>query len=376
MASYKKIDEDVLREWDEQYDSSIDDRAMHDRGEFLRAFPVDSLHSMSIEDYVVGMQTPTFCNYVESKTKSWAIIQGSIASRFGVYFGKVKGDEKHIYRPTKKFGSTPEEAFKNVKMAILDLVDCGGHKYPDFEKIDENPLSQMFKAKILSLYYPDKFMSVCSEEHLEELAVKFGCKDGLFKSEYQSLLVDVKNSNPATSGWSNKKFVSFLYATYIKKRDDVVASSPQKSSKRHTSVNMDDVAAARREIGERAEAFAKQWEENRLAGAGIDAQIIDRRDKPSYGFDFESYTTKNFKRYIEVKSVGKTGHGGAYRFFLSENEHCASISREHMDQYYFYLVFFDGASEPYDLYPVLAKEMYNIGSMRPAAYVVTFDKEK
>ena len=376
MASYKKIDADVLREWDEQYDSSIDDRAMHDRGEFLRAFPADSLHSMSIEDYVVGKQKPTFCNYVEAKTKSWAVIQGATASKFGVYFGKIKGDEKLKYRPTRKFGRTYLEAFKNVKMAILDLVDCGGRKYPDFEKIDENPLSQMFKAKILSLYYPDKFMSVCSEEHLEELAVKFGCEDGLFKSEYQSLLVDVKNSNPATAGWSNKKFVSFLYATYIKKSDNVVSSSPQKTSKRHTSVNMEDVADARREIGEKAEAFAMQWEENRLAGAGIQGQIIDRRNKPSYGFDFESYTKKNVKRYIEVKSVGKTGQGGAYRFFLSENEHCVSISKEHIDQYFFYLVYFDGASEPCDLYLVLAKDIYSIGSMRPAAYVVTFDKEK
>lgn len=45
-----------------------------------------------MDQYVIGLQSPTFCTYVEAKTRQWATIQGSPAFKFGVYFGRTKRD--------------------------------------------------------------------------------------------------------------------------------------------------------------------------------------------------------------------------------------------------------------------------------------------
>ena len=47
---------------------------------------------------------------------------------------------------------------------------CGGQH----EAFDANRLSQMFNAKILSLYFPNRFLAVCSKEALEVLAGETG----------------------------------------------------------------------------------------------------------------------------------------------------------------------------------------------------------
>jgi hypothetical protein len=66
-----------------------------------------------------------------------------------------------------------------VKAALLDLVALGATDHPDFAAIGANPLSQMFKAKILSLYFPERFLAVCSSEHLEMLGEIMDFPEGL-----------------------------------------------------------------------------------------------------------------------------------------------------------------------------------------------------
>jgi hypothetical protein len=156
------------------YDSSHADSALQTRGLFLDAFPLHSLDKLTLQNYVVGHGERTFCNLVESGTKAWANIQGATSFKFGVYFGRTKADPNRKYRFTAKFGTNERDAFANVKAALLDLVALGASPSPDFVAIDANPLSQMFKAKILSLYYSDRFLAVCSSEHLDMLGSILG----------------------------------------------------------------------------------------------------------------------------------------------------------------------------------------------------------
>ena len=90
---------------------------------------------------------------MESGTRAWANIQGATSFKFGIYYGKEKRDPSLRYRFVQKFGDSPKEAFEGVKRALLDLVKLGAVDELDFAAIDANPLSQMFKAKILSLYF-------------------------------------------------------------------------------------------------------------------------------------------------------------------------------------------------------------------------------
>lgn len=365
-----------LNTFSEAFDTIYEDKAVTARGKFLKYFPLNNLNHITLDDYVIGKGTASFCACVEAKTRTWANIQGATADKFGIYFGKTKSDSTMKYRFTKKFGSNQSEAFDNVKEALLHLVKSGALK--NFEDIDNNPLSQMFKAKILSLYFPELYLNVCSSDHLEHLAAVIGIAERQFVSEYQHLLVDIKLTNKITKHWSNPKFMSFLYTNYfkdgLKNRSSTVVTKTKKGTK-HNRVNFDEIIAKRNAIGKKSENYAIEWEKNRLTGLGLDGlveRIEDRSDRPSYGYDFLSFSTPKRERHIEVKSIGKDQKEKCYRLYLSAHEFEVSESDEN---YYFYLVLYDKDGEPYDLIAKPAKEFYHNSDLSACAYIARFDIE-
>jgi len=231
----------------------------------------------------------------------------------------------------------------------------------------------MFKAKILSLYFPERFLNVCSSEHLQLLGEEIGLPENLFLSEYQHRLFRAKNANPVTRAWSNPKFMRFLYQTYIPKKHQALHPVRKPRAISHRKVNFEDMQAQREIIGKKAEDFALAWEKQRLIGAGcetlIDA-IDDRRKRPGFGYDFLSHSAAQQQRFIEVKAVAKVREG--HRFFLSENEYVVSRSHEHKEGYFFYLVMFDGTGEPSRLFPVQATELYRDAKIEASSYAVDF----
>ncbi len=376
MTLTRQLDSATLRNYDKSYDTSREDKAFRARGDFLRAFPKDKLKDLTIDEYVIGHHRPTFCNYVEGLTRAWANILGSTSFKFGIYYGRTKTDPTVTYRFASRFGTTKEAAFQSVKNALLTLVAEGGKQNPDFAAIDDNPLAQTIKAKILSLYYPERFLNICSAEHLEELGADLGLGRDLYVSEYQHELLRLKETHSVTKSWGNPKFMNFLYDTRIRADKEPAETLQKPKQKKHRRVNFEDVQDERNAIGKAAEEFALAWETERLSGAGLDElipMIEDRRDRPGYGYDFLSHTSKRKPRYIEVKSVGKQAGGNGYRFFLSDNEHLVSTSPDHRRDYYFYLVFFNGDGEPADLLPLLASDLYQKAGMSPASYVIRFD---
>ena len=148
----------------------------------------------------------------------------------------------------------------------------------------------MCQAKILSLYFPEKILNICSAEHLEMLGAEPGCGDGRPSSEYQHQLLAVKLSDMTTRIWSNPKFMSFLYETYLTsggKKSAATVLVPMK--KAHRTVNFEEIQMQRDRIGKTAEAHALEWEKRRLEGIGyieLISKIDDRRNRPSYGNDF------------------------------------------------------------------------------------------
>jgi hypothetical protein len=361
-----------LRKFDGDFDSSFEDVAAQSRGAFLRAFPIRRLERLTLDDYVIGKGTPTFCAYVEAKTKPWANILGATAIKFGIYFGKTKSDATMRYRFVKRF-KTKEQAFTTVKTELLELIETGrSQRFPD---VDDNPLSQMFKAKILSLYFPDKYLNVCSKDHIQALASEFGISDNAFVSEQQHLLLEEKLKNRITKDWSNPKFMTFLYNTYIRDPGERMHLKTFRK-KKHPKINVDEMLEDRKKIGEMSEDFALKWEKERLFGAGhksLIRLIEDRRDTPACGYDFLSHTEPGRERFIEVKSAGRNRAGAGYRFFLSETQHETSLTSDVQDHYYFYLVFYDKDGNPSDLRAWKAEELYAIGELGPNGYVVAFD---
>ncbi|EID0034480.1 DUF3883 domain-containing protein [Vibrio alginolyticus] len=367
-----KITKKIIKKFLSEFDENDASKALASRGDFLRKFPLESLSQLSLDDYVIGKGTASFCAMVEAKTKGWANIQGATASKFGIYYGKKKGDPHEKYRPSKKFGSTPNEAFASIKKSLVDLIELG--EKLDFKGIDQNPFSQMFKAKILSLYFPESYINICSEDHILDFAQEFGLPDDRYISEYQHLIIKEKLSNPDTKEWSNPKFMSFLYSQFSESESSVPnITKPRKKPKR--KVNFEDIVDNQNRIGLLSENYALEWEKNRLIGLGLGdlvKEIKNRTEYPAYGYDFLSYSKPGIERYIEVKSIGKKSNG-QYRFFLSDNEMTISKSSEHKEEYYFYLVKYGKDGTPVDLYIKKATEMYEHSNIEPCAYSVNFE---
>ena len=190
-------------------------RIYKERDKFTKHFSIKHIASMQIDDYVQGKQNKeSFCYYLENRFESLGRITGSNAYKFGVFFSQ----EKKHYNFTKKFGATYTEAFSNVKKCILDLLDAG--QKGDLRAMADNPISTMFKGKILSTYYPKQFLNIFSEKHLNYFLISLNLdtkelmkKDAVYKRQ---ALLDFKNSDSDMKEWSVHMFGEFLYNYYPK----------------------------------------------------------------------------------------------------------------------------------------------------------------
>jgi hypothetical protein len=126
-----------------------------------------------------------------------------------------------------------------------------------------------------------------------------------------------------------------------------------------------------RELGEKSEAHALNFERKRLKSIGMSkygTRIADRTKQPGYGFDFESFSSPGVPRYIEVKTFTRIKPDVA-RFFLSENELQTSLAQDKKGKYYFYLVIYkNGKLE--DIKVKTAEEVYLEAEKEPQCYAM------
>jgi hypothetical protein len=190
------------------------------RSSFVRYFNKSKIANMHIEDYVAGAELPkkgfNFCYALERQLDGLGRIIGATAFKFGVYYGRTKSDDEYKYRFTKKFGNTYQEAFENVKNAILQLLIAGEDE--DINGIIRNPLSPMFKGKILCTYFPDRYLNIFSNDHLNYFLIQLDLdnkviikSDAVLKRE---ALIEFKNQDEVMKNWSVDLFSNFLYTEY------------------------------------------------------------------------------------------------------------------------------------------------------------------
>lgn len=338
----------TLLAFDRSYDTAHQDSALAARGEFLEKFPLAQLGSLRLQDYVIGTQQATFCAYVEAKTWQWANIRGATALKFGIYHGRTKSDARRTYRFQEQFGDTPQQAFRAIKAELLQLVKLGSARTLNYAVIDGVKLSPMFRAKILSLYFPQRFINICSAEHLRQFAGHLGLPQDLPASQHRHQILRMKLANPRCARWSNPKFMAYLYQTYLRAEAPAAKAQRQLPERPSRPVDFEQIQKDRNRIGKLAEEFALRWEKRRLSAAGMDKQVGRIRDRTAYprdGYDFLSFSSPSQRRYIEVKAVRQTAPG-VWRFFLSENEYVKSRDNAMQGHYFFYMIRFDGKGQP------------------------------
>ncbi|WP_207625679.1 DUF3883 domain-containing protein [Niastella populi] len=341
------------------------------REQFIRYFTPARINQMQIQDYALGYSKPetgfNFCYGIERQLDGLGRIRGSRAPKFGIYFSSR--DQRLLI--TKKWGAIEEIAFPKIKQAIIDIIAAGNRN--DLEAIANNPLSPMFKGKILATYFPDTFLNVFSEEHLNYFLIQFNLdteslitSDAVYKKR---ALVDFKNTDAVMQHWSLDLFSYFLYNYYPGRppknnqvENDPLAryrlpyfppnpiptvvslnilspTTPQSNNERRTGGANPDYEAEARELkllGERGEKIVLDMERKRLKDAGK-TRLAAQVEKAKYdyeGYDIYSFEEDGTPKYIEVKTT--RANVGKVNFFLSANE-----LRKAMDlaNYHVYIVF-------------------------------------
>lgn len=189
--------------------------------QFQQKFSIEKLHSMTLDDYVVGHGShDSFCYWVERTTDSVGrLLPGGAGNAYNVYFSR-KNNSYIIHQGNKGKVVTEDEARKQldlIKSNLIELLKAAETK--NFEKIrqisKQLPLDQHVVGKILSLYFPQKYLGLFSIRHMDEYIVSFGLLDESIKNadafEKRELLLKFKEQDEIMKNWPNRKYTDFLY---------------------------------------------------------------------------------------------------------------------------------------------------------------------
>ena len=326
---------------------------------------------MGLDDYVQGKGSrESFCYYLEKALDGLGRITGSTAMKFGVYYDKH--NKQYVF--SKKYGDNYQDAFENVRRCILELLEAGEKE--DYEVIKRNQISTMLKGKILSTYYPEKYLNIFSEEHLDYYLKKLDLdtkelmrKDPIYKRQ---ALLNFKNTDKDMKSWSVNMFAAFLWSHYPKsptKEGETAVNSKdeeydfqtpdevsfvemertseteipkKKGAPKSPPVDYEKEARKYKQLGDRGEYYVYEEEIKRvmkeLSLSKKDAKKIVKwvaRDSDAFGFDILSVNADNTPRYIEVKAT--RSKCGNMDFYYTANE--LDAAKQYGKDYFIYAVY-------------------------------------
>ena len=160
----------------------MDRRALYNQ--FLKRFPIENLGKMTLEEYTNLNRDNSFCYWLESKTQELGSIWGGSSYKFGIFkYDKTpkqdnpKYSHDNIYSWSSRLGKTYEEAFNNVRDAIVKIAHYArNEQWEEIEKIDT--LWPVTTWKIAFLYSNEQLLPIYDKNGwLVPLASHFGLTD-------------------------------------------------------------------------------------------------------------------------------------------------------------------------------------------------------
>lgn len=188
------------------------------RKKFVSHFTKDYIkNKLTKEEYVIGFgkDNKSFCYLIERELGELGGIRGANSYKFGLYYGKTKSDNKIKYRYTKKFGRSPDSAFRKIKEELYNLID-ETIKLKEFKEIP-SLISEMFKYKIMYVYNPKIMIPSYYKDDLIYFAERLGLKPEKTFENLQKQLMKYRDDNYPEL--SNYEFEKKLYGEFGRKID-------------------------------------------------------------------------------------------------------------------------------------------------------------
>lgn len=222
-----------LNEKSKEFDLPKENIDMRESGRltFISKFPLTAIKDLSIDEYVQGTDENSFCYWLEFRNILFGIGGGN-ASKFGIYKAK---DGKYYTRYGKNkrelTGQELKNSFNQIKTGIVQALEYTKNDQIDKIKTINLPLWNMVLQKILSIYYPDKFITIGAPDVLIECARDIKLK-GVVLNPENSIEINYEckkalSTLPEYSDWPYEKIGSFIWQTYLddSKRDFYILGS-------------------------------------------------------------------------------------------------------------------------------------------------------
>ncbi|WP_088211630.1 AAA family ATPase [Shewanella sp. Shew256] len=174
--------------------------------QFIHEWPVERLESLSLEEYTSVDDQNTFAYWIEFGVGRYlGSIKGGDASKFGIYKRKSepKGirefiDSDDVYSWKRKYGSSAEQAFSNIKSKILLVIQAA--KHAELEKIELLDFEQVLKWKLAFIYQDHNAPLVLPIYKLKKFNVLLDERPLTHSTAYTKLLQSRGNKTPLEYG--------------------------------------------------------------------------------------------------------------------------------------------------------------------------------
>ena len=190
------------------------------RLEFVTKFPIDKISELSLDQYVLGTDKESFCYWLEFKKIEDKVILfgvgGGNASKFGLYKSKDGSYQIGFGKKKKTLnGKELEDYFTSIKNTItLALKYVAENRISEIKKMNI-PFGNMILQKILSIYYPDKFITIGSSNVLIDLSKYLNLKNiDLSPNNLIEINYECKkaiDAMPEFNNWSYEKIGTFVW---------------------------------------------------------------------------------------------------------------------------------------------------------------------
>lgn len=189
------------------------------RESFIQKFPLDKIQDLTIDEFVQGTDSNSFCYWLEFNKIGFGIGGGN-ASKFGIY--KTIKDNEAVY--VKGYGKnkiflSEDQANTEFKELISKIIKALDYTREDkIEKIRSLniPMWPMVIQKILSNYYPNKFLTIGSSTIIIKCARELELtnfdlvKENLIQLNYECK--KLLTSQSIFQDWSYEKIGTFIWS--------------------------------------------------------------------------------------------------------------------------------------------------------------------
>lgn len=215
LSMEKKKYETYVREYEKEkmpVDAERYIRAQKEREDFLDKFPVSKIRELSLEEYAFRKMSygnkASFSTIMYSRLENIAHTGNAYTHMFGIYFKEESQQPTLSPTYSKLFGDNYKGAFLQIKEDIVNLLTEVGKD--NFEAVKGCRLNSLFRYKLLAVYFPEKFLPVCTRDMMEEICNTMSLSFGNREMVYSNIeLRNIKESNPLTRDWNNSVFLGF-----------------------------------------------------------------------------------------------------------------------------------------------------------------------